>query len=51
MRTSTSAIVLAACCVSAAAFAPAANRGQPSFVTQRNMFSGAGDAAPKEDDP
>lgn len=53
MRASISAIVLAACYASSEAFAPATTRGlsQPAFVTQRNMFSGAGDAAPKEDDP
>mmetsp|Transcript_39016 Transcript_39016/g.72089 ORF Transcript_39016/g.72089 Transcript_39016/m.72089 type:complete len:176 (-) Transcript_39016:350-877(-) len=54
---SISAIVFATCGASAAAFAPTATRGlvgqaaQPSaFITRRDMFSGAGDAAPKEDD-
>uniref|UniRef100_A0A7S1ZM99 Uncharacterized protein n=1 Tax=Trieres chinensis TaxID=1514140 RepID=A0A7S1ZM99_TRICV len=52
MKVSLSAILLAVCCASATAFVPAApSRGQSTFLTQRYMFSGAGAAAPKEDDP
>lgn len=55
MKTSIAKIALAAaaCAVpSALAFAPVSQSAlaRPTF-TQRNMFSGAGDAAPKEDNP
>ena len=35
---------------SVSAFAPSANLSARTSLSQRNMFSGAGDAAPKEDD-
>lgn len=47
MKFSSPILALALCINNVSAFAPISQR---SIVTQRNMFSGAGAAAPKEDD-
>ena len=51
MKTSLSSVLVAAFCVSVSGFVPASrSTSLSSFLTHRHMFSGAGAAAPKEDD-
>jgi len=51
MKTSIKTLIALASVISVSAFAPSANvQSRNALSTQRNMFSGAGAAAPKEDD-
>jgi hypothetical protein len=45
-----SSIIALSLLTSAVAFAPSYNMARSNSLVQRNMFSGAGAAAPKEDD-